>query len=63
MDGSDLHLVSYYTPNDIRSGRLENPNSRQDIMRLDLSPEIFFLEDLRIPPKVEIGPNGQLRLV
>jgi hypothetical protein len=63
VDDTDLHLVSYYTQNDILSGRLDKPNSRPDIMGLDLPPEIFRLSNLRDPPKVKIGPDGRPQLV
>ncbi|KAF5341372.1 hypothetical protein D9758_012281 [Tetrapyrgos nigripes] len=63
IDGSDLHLISYYTSEDIRSGRLKKPSSRQDIMNLYMPPHIFRLTNFRVPPKVEMGPDGKPRLV
>ncbi|KAF9532675.1 Gti1/Pac2 family-domain-containing protein [Crepidotus variabilis] len=63
IEGSDLHLISYYTSEDIRSGRLKRPSSRQDIMGLPMPPHIFRLTNFRVPPKVEIGPDGKPRLV
>ncbi|PPQ95441.1 hypothetical protein CVT26_008460 [Gymnopilus dilepis] len=63
IEGSDLHLISYYTPDDIRSGRLKRPSSRADIMTLYMPPEIFRLTNFRVPPKVERGPDGKPRLV
>jgi hypothetical protein len=61
IDGSELHLISYYTSDDIRSGRL--PNGRPDIMALEMPLDIFGLTSLRYPPKVEIGPDGKPHLV
>ncbi|PFH46020.1 hypothetical protein AMATHDRAFT_70757 [Amanita thiersii Skay4041] len=63
IEGSDLHLISYYTSEDIRSGKLKRPTSRPDIMALPLPPHIFRLTTFRVPPKVEIGPDGKPRLV
>ncbi|KAF5379763.1 hypothetical protein D9615_005748 [Tricholomella constricta] len=63
IEGSDLHLISYYTSEDIRSGRLKRPTSRPDIMGLAMPPHIFRLTNFRVPPKVEIGPDGKARLV
>ncbi|EAU85258.2 hypothetical protein CC1G_10044 [Coprinopsis cinerea okayama7 len=63
IDGSDLHLISYYTPEDIRSGKLKRPSSRPDIMSLYMPPHLFRLTNFRVPPKVEIGPDGKPRLV
>ncbi|TFK33450.1 Gti1/Pac2 family-domain-containing protein [Crucibulum laeve] len=63
VEGSDLHLISYYTSEDIRSGKLKRPSSRPDIMSLHMPPHIFRLTNFRVPPKVEIGSDGKPRLV
>ncbi|KAK2462956.1 hypothetical protein APHAL10511_005008 [Amanita phalloides] len=63
IEGSDLHLISYYTSEDIRSGKLKRPTSRADIMALPMPPHIFRLTNFRVPPKVDIGPDGKPRLV
>ncbi|KAF8629966.1 hypothetical protein AX17_005532 [Amanita inopinata Kibby_2008] len=63
IEGSDLHLISYYTSEDIRSGKLKRPTSRPDIMALPMPPQIFRLTNFRVPPKVEIGPDGKPRIV
>ncbi|KAF4571078.1 hypothetical protein EYR36_001652 [Pleurotus pulmonarius] len=63
VEGSDLHLISYYTSEDIRLGRLRKPDSRADIATLPMPPHIFRLTNFRTPPKVEIGPDGKARLV
>ncbi|KDR78687.1 hypothetical protein GALMADRAFT_93756 [Galerina marginata CBS 339.88] len=63
IEGSDLHLISYYTPEDIRSGRLKRPSSRSDIMSLYMPPDIFRLTNFRVPPKIERGPDGKPRLM
>ncbi|KAJ3743933.1 Gti1/Pac2 family-domain-containing protein [Lentinula detonsa] len=63
IEGSDLHLISYYTSEDIRNGRLKRPSSRPDIMGLYMPPHIFRLTNFRVPPKMETGPDGKHRLV
>ncbi|KAF8151016.1 Gti1/Pac2 family-domain-containing protein [Crassisporium funariophilum] len=63
IEGSDLHLISYYTSEDIRSGKLKRPSSRPDIMSLYMPPHIFRLTNFRAPPKVEMGPDGKPKLV
>ncbi|KAF9460341.1 Gti1/Pac2 family-domain-containing protein [Collybia nuda] len=63
IDGSDLHLISYYTSEDIRSGKLKRPTHRPDIMSLYMPPQIFRSTNFRVPPKVEDGPDGKSRLV
>ncbi|KAF5378982.1 hypothetical protein D9757_009117 [Collybiopsis confluens] len=63
IDGSDLHLISYYTSEDTRNGRLKRPSSRPDIMGLYMPPHIFRLTNFRVPPKFETGPDGKQRLV
>jgi Gti1/Pac2 family transcription factor len=58
MHGSDHHLVSYYTEEDINSGRFSPLSSRDDIMSLDLPLHIFTFSDFRIPPRLETGRDG-----
>ncbi|KAK0432395.1 Gti1/Pac2 family-domain-containing protein, partial [Armillaria borealis] len=60
IDGSDLHLISYYTTEDIHSGKLK---SLTDIMSLHMPPHLFRLMNFRVPPKVELGLDGKARLV
>ncbi|PPQ63234.1 hypothetical protein CVT24_005694 [Panaeolus cyanescens] len=62
IEGSDLHLISYYTSEDVRSRKLKRPSSRPDIMSLYMPPNIFRLTNFRVPPKIEIGPDGKPRL-
>ncbi|KAJ7352275.1 Gti1/Pac2 family-domain-containing protein [Mycena albidolilacea] len=63
IDGSDLHLISYYTSADQHSGKLKRPSSRPDIMGLPMDPRLFRATNFRVPPKVEKGPDGTSRLV
>ncbi|KAF5345799.1 hypothetical protein D9756_010860 [Leucocoprinus leucothites] len=63
IEASVLHLISYYTSEDIRSGLLKCPTSCPDIIGLYMPPHIFRLTNFRVPPKVEIGPDGKPRFV
>ncbi|KAF7330181.1 hypothetical protein MVEN_02455100 [Mycena venus] len=63
IEGSDLHLISYYTSADQHSGKLKRPTSRPDIMSLPMDPRLFRATNFRVPPKVEKGPDGTSRLV
>ncbi|KAJ7650869.1 Gti1/Pac2 family-domain-containing protein [Roridomyces roridus] len=63
IEGSDLHLISYYTSSDQHSGKLKRPTSRADIMSLPMDPRLFRSTNFRVPPKVEKGPDGASRLV
>ncbi|KAJ6468298.1 Gti1/Pac2 family-domain-containing protein [Mycena sanguinolenta] len=63
IEGSDLHLISYYTSADQHSGKLKRPTSRPDIMGLTLDPRLFRATNFRVPPKVERGDDGTSRLI
>ncbi|KDQ59130.1 hypothetical protein JAAARDRAFT_33862 [Jaapia argillacea MUCL 33604] len=63
IDGTDYHLISYYTQEDISSGRLQRPLSRQDIMAMDRSFEADQLKSSRNPLKFTTGSDGKLRLL
>ncbi|KIY43806.1 hypothetical protein FISHEDRAFT_52585, partial [Fistulina hepatica ATCC 64428] len=59
---SDLHLISYYTVEDVESGRLKKPTSRPDIMSMPMDPNIFRMTNFRVPLKIEIGPDRKPRI-
>jgi hypothetical protein len=63
IDGSDLHLISYYTQEDIQSRRLRRISSRPDITTLELQPHLFRFSNFRNPPKVVIGRDGSQSIV
>lgn len=58
MEGSDLHLIAYYTQDDIRQGLLMPLSSRPDITNLLVQPHLFRLSNLRYPPKIVKGLDG-----
>ncbi|EPQ53972.1 hypothetical protein GLOTRDRAFT_43937 [Gloeophyllum trabeum ATCC 11539] len=61
IDGADYHLISYYTEEDIHSGRLQRPLCRPDIMAMDMSFELEHMKLSRNPLKFVTGPDGRLR--
>ncbi|KAF7311993.1 hypothetical protein MIND_00211200 [Mycena indigotica] len=63
IEGSDLHLISYYTASDQHSGKLKRPTCRPDIMALTMDPRLFRSTNFRVPPKVEKAPDGTSRLI
>lgn len=63
IDGSDLHLVSYYTQQDLQSRRLRRISSRPDIATLQLQPRLFRFSSFRNPPKVVTSSDGQTTIV
>jgi hypothetical protein len=63
IDGSDLHLISYYTQEDVQSRRLGGISNRPDIMALKIQPHLFRFSNFRNPPKVVIGRDGSQTIV
>ncbi|KAJ7895113.1 Gti1/Pac2 family-domain-containing protein [Mycena leptocephala] len=59
IEGSDLHLISYYTSADQHSGKLKSSRYHD----LPMDPRLFRATNFRVPPKVEKAPDGTSRLV
>ncbi|GAA5860225.1 hypothetical protein JCM8547_003435 [Rhodosporidiobolus lusitaniae] len=55
-----LHLIGYYRIADVTSGRLRTPSSHPELAALRVSPNFLAPSLFRVPPIVEIGPDGQL---
>ncbi|KAH9917852.1 Gti1/Pac2 family-domain-containing protein [Fomitopsis serialis] len=53
INGSDHHLISYFTQDDVRSGRLHRPTSRPDLMALKIPMELLQSANFRYPLKLE----------
>ena len=53
VDGSDYHLIAYYTPEDVAAGVLRRPTSRPDLMTIDVPPELTRSTNFRYPPDLE----------
>ncbi|KAJ7907482.1 Gti1/Pac2 family-domain-containing protein [Mycena leptocephala] len=63
IEGSDFHLIWYYTAADQRSGKLKGPTSCPDIMSLSMEPCLFRATTFRVPPKADIAADGSYQLV
>ena len=58
IGGSDLHLVAYYTIEDVIAGKLITPVQNERIMNIELSASMFNLDALRVPPKMMRDSKG-----
>ncbi|BGP66800.1 Transcriptional regulator MIT1 [Rhodotorula toruloides] len=56
-----LHLIGYYRIEDVTSGRLRTPSSHPELVSIEVSSAFLAPALFRIPPIVEIGPDGSLR--
>ncbi|KAI5122552.1 hypothetical protein M0805_005279 [Coniferiporia weirii] len=63
VEGSDHHLIAYYSQEDVRLGKLLPLSSRADIMALDIPPELLESTKFRIPPVTENGLDGRPRYI
>ncbi|KAL6298406.1 Gti1/Pac2 family-domain-containing protein [Sparassis latifolia] len=60
IDGSDHHLISYYTQEDVRSGRLQRPSSRTDLRSVEIPAELLKSSSFRYPLKYESQRGSKL---
>ncbi|KAH9943693.1 Gti1/Pac2 family-domain-containing protein [Amylocystis lapponica] len=60
IDGSDHHLISYFTQEDIRSGRLQRPTTRPDLRAIEIPQELLQSTTFRYPLKLEPRYGGNL---
>ena len=58
VEGSTQHLISYYSVEDVRNGRLRTPSSLPEIAALCISPIFLNKSNFRNPPHIEVGPDG-----
>ncbi|PWN42372.1 hypothetical protein IE81DRAFT_347476 [Ceraceosorus guamensis] len=61
VEGSTQHLISYYSVEDVRAGRLRTPSTLPEISAIQISPVFLSKSSFRFPPKVFYDPDGQLR--
>ncbi|ORX49126.1 hypothetical protein DM01DRAFT_1325877 [Hesseltinella vesiculosa] len=59
VDGSPLHLVSYYHPDDVVAQKLRTPSTVAELVNLEISPELLVRQNFRIPPVVEPDQYSQ----
>jgi len=64
IEGITYHLVAYYRPSDVRSGKLQTPSNIHGLSSLRISPELLSdLSQFRHPPIFDIGHDGSLHHV
>lgn len=61
INGFSQHMISYYKLDDIYANRLRTPSSIPEFASLEISPEYLDRRNFRVPPMVEMGPDGILR--
>lgn len=57
------HLISYYSPADVESGRLRAPSSIPELASLEIAPEYLDKTHFRIPPRIELDRTGRPRYI
>jgi hypothetical protein len=58
IENSTQHLISYYTLDDVRSGRLRTPSSLPELASMAISPIFLTKTAFRFPPSITFGPDG-----
>jgi hypothetical protein len=61
--GVSQHLISYYKPADVESGRLRTPSSVPELAALEIAAEYLDKTHFRIPPRIDVGRDGRMRYV
>lgn len=59
-DGTQYHLISYYTDDDFRSKRLQRPIRRPDIMALGIPADLLDASNFRYPPRIDVNGGGSI---
>jgi hypothetical protein len=59
-DGTQYHLISYYTDDDFRSKRLQRPIRRSDIMNLGIPADLLDASNFRYPPRIDVNGGGSI---
>ncbi|KAL1916414.1 uncharacterized protein VTP21DRAFT_5605 [Calcarisporiella thermophila] len=53
VHGVSQHLISYYTIEDVKSGRLRRPSSVPELAGLEISPLFLLKQNFRVPPLID----------
>ncbi|KAF9135652.1 hypothetical protein BGW39_001532 [Mortierella sp. 14UC] len=53
VNGVSQHMISYYSKEDVLTGKLRTPSSVPELASLEISPEFLMKQNFRIPPTVE----------
>lgn len=52
------HMISYYTVEDVMSGKLRTPSTIPELAALEISVDYLQKQNFRFPPMVEVGIDG-----
>lgn len=63
ISNGSLHLICYYSIEDVVAGRLRAPSSLMELASLEISPSLLDRKNFRLPPLLELDSNGELRYV
>lgn len=55
------HLISYYTIDDVISGKLRSPTNLPEMSAIDISPDYLMKQNFRFPLQTETGIDGVMR--
>jgi hypothetical protein len=58
VNGFAQHMISYYTLDDVLTGKLRTPSSLPELASLEISPDYLNKTNFRFPPQVEVGMDG-----
>ncbi|WVR03339.1 hypothetical protein IAU60_000330 [Kwoniella sp. DSM 27419] len=58
VNGYAQHMVSYYTIDDVLTGKLRSPSTIPELASLEISQEYLHKQNFRFPPMIEIGQDG-----
>ncbi|WRT63484.1 uncharacterized protein IL334_000389 [Kwoniella shivajii] len=58
VNGFAQHMVSYYTVQDVMTGKLRSPSQIPELSSLEISQEYLSKQNFRFPPACDILPDG-----
>jgi hypothetical protein len=58
VNGFSQHMISYYSVEDVMSGKLRTPSTIPELSALEISPEYLHKQNFRFPPMIEVGQDG-----
>ncbi|WWC85636.1 uncharacterized protein L201_000502 [Kwoniella dendrophila CBS 6074] len=61
VNGFNQHMVSYYSVQDVLTGKLRAPSTIPELSSLEISQEYLNRQNFRFPPLIERGPDGIMR--
>ena len=58
---SGMHMICYYRVSDVMQGRLRAPATVPELLAFEISADLLINQNFRVPPKIEVGLDGQPR--